>query len=143
MSDTAIFMPVAVLALWTLLVLGLVPLRRFAAASKKKVTAEDFRFGESANVPGEVSVANRAWMNLLEAPVLFYVGSIVVFLTGNVDAYAVNLAWAYVALRIAHTLVHVTYNNVFHRLTAFALSNFVLIALWIMLAVRLWSTGAA
>lgn len=141
MPQTQIFLPVAVLALWTLLVLGLVPIRRFAAASKKKVTAEDFRFGESANVPGDVAIANRAWMNLLEAPLLFYVACLVVFVTGNVDAYAINLAWAYVGLRIVHTIVHVTYNNVFHRLTAFALSNVALVSLWIMVAVRIWPTA--
>lgn len=143
MSDTAVFLPVAVLALWTLLILGLVPLRRFAAAFAKKVTADDFRFGESARVPGEVSIPNRAWMNLLEAPVLFYVGCIVVFAIGKVDQTIIAVAWAYVGLRIVHSLIHVTYNNVFHRLVAFALSNFVLIAMWVLLVIRLWPSASA
>ena len=34
--------------------------------------AGDFRYGESARVPGEVSIPNRNYMNLLELPVLFY-----------------------------------------------------------------------
>ena len=38
MPPTAIFMPVCVLALWTLVVLGLIPMRRFAAAFGNKVT---------------------------------------------------------------------------------------------------------
>lgn len=143
MSDTSIFLPVAALALWTLTVLGLVPLRRFAAASKKKVTVEDFRFGESTRVPGEVSIPNRAWMNLLEAPVLFYVACMVVFAIGKVDQTIIAVAWAYVGLRIVHSLIHVTYNNVFHRLVAFALSNFVLIAMWVLLVIRLWPSASA
>jgi hypothetical protein len=141
MSETAIFLPVAVLALWTLLVLGLVPIRRFTAAFVKKVTAEDFRFGESASVPGEVTIANRAWMNLLEAPLLFYIACLIWFLIGRVDNGVIMLAWSYVGLRIIHTLVHVTYNRVFHRLIAFALSSVVLITLWIRLLASLLSAN--
>jgi hypothetical protein len=143
MQQSAIFLPVAVLALWTLFVLLLVPIRRFAAASQKKVTAEDFRFGESADVPGDVTIANRAWMNLLEAPMLFYVASLVFYVTANVEQPVLILAWTYVGLRIAHTLIHVTYNKVFHRLTAFALSNVVLVMLWVRLLSSLLSAPGA
>ncbi|MFT3723766.1 MAG: MAPEG family protein [Hyphomonadaceae bacterium] len=133
MPQTAIFLPVAVLALWTIFVLLLVPIRRFAAGAAKKVTHDDFRLGESANVPAEVTIANRAWMNLLEAPMLFYVACIVLFVTTNADQPTIALAWGYVALRIVHTLIHVTYNKVLHRLIPFALSNVVLATIWIRL----------
>jgi hypothetical protein len=142
MQQNVIFLPVATLALWTLAVLGLIPLRRFTAAFAKKVTADDFRFGESTRVPGDVAIANRAWMNLLEAPVLFYVACLIWFVIGAVDEGCLALAWGYVALRIAHTLIHVTYNHVFHRLVAFALSNGMLIALWIRLLLALLETPA-
>jgi hypothetical protein len=143
MDQTTVFLPVAVLALWTLFVLLLVPIRRFAAASEKKVTAEDFRFGESANVPGDVAIANRAWMNLLEAPLLFYTASIIFFVTAGVEQPVLILGWTYVGLRIIHTLIHVTYNKVFHRLTAFALSNVVLVMLWVRLLANLLAPAAA
>jgi len=45
---------------------------------------------------------------------------------------AIALAWAYVALRVVHSLIHITYNHVLHRFLAFASSNFVLLALWIL-----------
>ena len=139
MPQTAIFLPVATLAIWTLLVLLLVPIRRFTAGAQKKVTHDDFRLGESANVPGDVTIANRAWMNLLEAPMLFYVASLIFFVTARVDDTVVMLAWAYTALRIVHTLIHVTYNKVIHRLIPFALSNIVLVILWIRLAHSLFT----
>ena len=138
MVQTVVLSPVAVLALWTLLVLGLVPIRRFAAAFARQVTAEDFRFGESAGVPGEVSIPNRSYMNLLEAPMLFYVACLASFSAGLVDMTIVAIAWTYVALRIVHSLIHLTYNNVFHRLGVFGLSNLVLLAFWVLLLVRLW-----
>lgn len=133
MKQTAIFLPVAALAIWTLLILLILPFRRFRAAAQRKVTADDFRFGESANVPGEVTVPNRAWMNLLEAPVLFYLACLIFFSIGAVSELVVGMAWAYVALRIVHTLIHITYNKVMHRLMAFAISNVILVTLWIRL----------
>jgi hypothetical protein len=42
------------------------------------------------------------------------------------------VAWVYVALRVIHSLIHITYNNVLHRLSAYALSNFVLMAFWVL-----------
>lgn len=140
MNPTAIFLPAAALALWTLLVLGLIPFRRFRAGAQRKVTADDFRYGESARVPPEVAIANRAWMNLLEAPVLFYVACLVWFDTGRTEQDMLTLAWAYVGLRIVHTLIHATYNKVLHRLIAFATSNVVLVMIWIKLAIALWPT---
>jgi len=88
-------------------------------------------------VPGEVSLPNRNLMNLLELPVLFYVACLAFYVGGIVDVAAVVLAWAYVALRAAHSVIHLTYNNVFHRLAAFAASNAVLLALWIRFAFAL------
>jgi len=70
-------------------------------------------------------------MNLLELPVLFYVVCLAFFVTGKVDTLAVVLAWAYVALRAAHSVIHLSYNNVFHRLSVYAASNVVLLALWV------------
>lgn len=133
MKDTAIFLPVAALAMWTLFILLILPFRRFRAAAQRKVTADDFRFGESANVPGDVTLPNRAWMNLLEAPVLFYVACFIWFSLHAVTETVMILAWAYVAMRIVHTLIHITYNKVMHRLMAFAISNVVLVTLWIQL----------
>jgi hypothetical protein len=136
-DQARIFLPVAVLALLTIAVLLLVAVRRFAASFAKQVTAEDFRYGESERVPGHVALPNRAYMNLLEAPVLFYIAALIYYVTGRVDNHAVLMAWIYVALRLIQTLVHLTYNNVMHRLIVFAISNFVLAGLWVALASRL------
>jgi hypothetical protein len=132
MQQELIFAPMGVMALLTFIVLGLIPIRRFRASAAGAVSAEDFKLGESSRVPPHVAVANRAYMNLLEAPVLFYVASLMYFVAGRVDQTTVAVAWGYVALRGAHSLIHVTYNHVFHRLTAFAVSNVVLIAYWLL-----------
>jgi hypothetical protein len=126
-----ILYPMIALAGLTFVVLLLIPFARFRAAGRGQVTARDFKYGESGNVPGEVGIPNRNLMNLLELPVLFYVVCLAFYVTATVDARAVYLAWGYVALRAAHSLVHLTYNNVFHRLVAYAASTVVLVSLWI------------
>jgi hypothetical protein len=131
MSANAILYPMIVLVFWTMVVLLMIPRRRFGAARRKLVTARDFAFGESDNVPGEVRIPNRNYMNLLELPVLFYLACLTLVVTAKVEPWSVGLAWGFVVLRIAHSIVHLTYNNVFHRLRIFALSTIVLMALWI------------
>jgi len=136
-----ILVPMLALAALTFAVLLLIPIARFRAAFRGRVNAGDFRYGESARVPGEVSLPNRNFMNLLEMPVLFYVACIALYVTGNADDAAVTLAWTYVALRAAHSVVHLTYNNVFHRLAAYAASAVVLLVIWIRLAFALLGPG--
>lgn len=137
MNQTHILFPVMALVGWTLSVLLLIPYQRFKAAFAHKVTADDFKLGESSNVPAKVSIPNRNFMNLLEVPVLFYVVCITLYVTHNTDSFALILAWLYVGFRVLHSLVHLTYNKVFHRLTFFAVSIVVLMVLWIRLLLAL------
>jgi hypothetical protein len=62
----------------------------------------------------------------------------IAFLTRTVDWAVLVLAWTFVGLRVMHSLVHITYNNVFHRLTLFATSMVTLMALWGYVFVRLF-----
>ena len=128
MTQESIFLPFLALGALTFLVLTLIPLRRFRAAAAGQVKPGDFAFGESANVPGHVALPNRNYMNLLELPVLFYAACLALYVTGTVATLPLALAWTYVGLRAAHSLVHLTTNTVMVRLTFFALSNAVLIA---------------
>ncbi len=40
-------------------------------------------------------------------------------------------AWAFVMLRIAHSVIHCTYNNVMHRFPVFMVGFAGLVALWL------------
>jgi len=130
MDKTSILFPMIALVTLTFAVLLLIPVRRFRAGIAGQIKFDDFRYGESARVPPEVSIPNRNMMNLLELPLLFYVACLVYLVIGRVDEFALALAWLYVALRIVHSAIHVTYNRVRHRLIAFALSNVVLVMFW-------------
>lgn len=132
MSQELIFAPLGAMALLTFIVLGFIPARRFRAVFAGRATPDDFKYGESAAVPGDVSIPNRNYMNLLELPILFYVAGLMYFVAGRLDQTALIVAWAYVGLRAIHSAIHLSYNNVIHRLTAFALSNVVLLAFWVL-----------
>lgn len=133
MTEISILYPVLAMVWWTLCVLFLIPYRRFKAIKNKELTPNDFSLGESSNVSDYVAIANRNYMNLLEGPLLFYVICLVMYLTDNVTQNTLKLAWCYVALRVVHSLIHVSYNHVRFRLLSFALSNFVLIVLLTLL----------
>jgi len=133
LDRTGILFPMVAMASLTFAVLLLIPVRRFRAGAAGLVAFDDFRYGESARVPPEVAIPNRNMMNLLELPVLFYVACLACYVTDRVDATTLALAWTYVALRVAHSAIHVTYNRVRDRLVAFAASNVALITLWMSL----------
>jgi hypothetical protein len=132
----ALFVPVAVLALWTCVVLFLTGFRRVTAARAGRVSPQAFRLGESADVPPDVIIVNRHLMNLLEMPLLFYVVALAFYVTREVSAGVVLAAWIYVSLRFAHSTVHLTSNRILPRLATFFFSNVVLLGLWICLLWR-------
>ena len=130
--NVAVLYPVFALSAWTMIVLLMVGARRFRAGGRREVRKSDFRLGESENVPDHVRLPNRNYMNLLELPILFYVVSLMNFQLGNAATTVVTFGWLYVGLRVGHSLIHLSYNNVMHRFAAFAASNFVLIVIWVM-----------
>jgi hypothetical protein len=138
MNQHAIFLPMGALVLLTFLVLILIPIRRIAAGRRGQIKTDDFKYGESATVPGHVSIPNRNYMNLLELPMLFYVVCLMFHSLGLVDEIALVLAWLYVALRVLHSAIHLSHNNVIHRLFAFTASNVVLGVMWTWFFVRAW-----
>ena len=137
MRNPAILHPLFALAAWTLIVLLLIPFARARSIRQRRIAVDDFKFGESANVPGDVRIPNRNYMNLLELPMLFYVVGIVLYVTGGASNATIAIAWAFVILRVIHSLIHLTYNRVVHRLAAFTLSNVALVVLWVVAGVHL------
>jgi hypothetical protein len=73
--------------------------------------------------------------NLFELPVLFYFALIAAAQSGQGDALVLGLAWAFVAMRVLHSLIHCSYNRVMHRFVVYALGA---LCLWALLAVLAW-----
>ncbi len=141
MTQASLLAPVFTLVTWTFAILLLIAFRRIRAALRGHVRPDDFAMGESPRVPDAVALANRNYMNLLELPVLFYAACVAATALGVSTPAMIGTAWTYVALRIAHSLIHVTYNRLIDRFIAFAASNAVLAVLWIQFGRAVYGTG--
>ena len=127
-----ILWPMLAMAALTFIVLSLVPMFRVGDARAGRVKPSDFKMGESDKVPEATRLYNRNYMNLLELPVLFYVICCILYMTDSVRIEELGLAWAFVAFRALHSLVHLTSNAVLLRLSMFSLAAFSLMATWIL-----------
>ncbi len=91
----------------------------------------------AAGVLDDVAAADN-FRNLFEAPVLFYALVPLLLLTNAVSGAELALAWAFVALRALHSVIHIGYNRVVHRFSAYAASTLCLFAMWLLFAAGLW-----
>jgi hypothetical protein len=75
--------------------------------------------------------------NLFEVPVLFYTLCAFLAITQLTTMLILACAWGYVALRAAHSFVHLTSNKVIRRFQVYFASTLVLYVMWGLFAVRL------
>ena len=140
MTVSALLLPVFVQVGLTFFLMFWMGILRRRALSSGAVKPSDIALRQPNWPPRTLQVAN-CFHNQLELPMLFYVVCIALYVTLGVDAYALALAWLYFALRVGHSLVHLTYNNVYHRLGVYAASGIVLALLWVRFAAALFRGG--
>lgn len=97
----------------------------------------DIALSADAWPPGVRQIGN-CFRNQFELPMLFYVAVLLAMATRSTSYLFVTLAWIFVALRIAHAAVHTTTNDVPLRGGVFALGFLILVAMWIVLAIRVF-----
>jgi len=131
--------PIVVLVAWTLVMLIWLAATRLPVMRKSGRQPPPGSRGADfeAAVPGKVNWPAHNYAHLHEQPTLFY--AIVLSLVAMGDHFAMNLylAWSYVALRIAHSLVQSTINVVRVRFALFMLSALCLAALTLHAAISL------
>jgi hypothetical protein len=130
-------------ALVLLVVLVFLRLRsmRFAAVRRSAVSVTFYRTFQGDEEPDELRVVTRNFINLFEVPVLFYVVALMTYVTHHVTYWMVALAWLFVVLRYAHTIVHLTSNGVIARFSLYLASGLVLVAMWATLLAGLLTSG--
>ena len=118
------------------LMIGMFVNRR-AALVRKEVHSRDIALREP-NWPVRATQFANSYLNQFEMPVLFYVLTVLVLFTRQADLVFLILSWIYVILRIIQAWIHVTSNRVSYRGLAFGASSLVLLAMWIMFAMRIY-----
>ena len=133
MIETDILQPVVALLAWTMVMWVWMYLTRIPAMNKAGIDATNLVGSNGASLreklPETVSWKADNYNHLHEAPTVFYAVALVLAMIGQGDGLNATLAWAYVGLRVAHSLVQVTSNRVVIRFALFALSSLVLMAL--------------
>ncbi len=136
MSDS-ILAPGAVLALWTLIMLGWMAATRFPAMAKAGIDVKAAQPGgrgidlETA-LPPSVNWKSHNYTHLLEQPTIFYAVIVFLHLSGGDVGYTRWIAWAYVGLRIVHSIWQATVNRIPVRFALFALYTLCLFALSVL-----------
>ena len=135
MSLQAILLPLFVEVILTFVLLFWSAPLRTGALRSGAVRPEDIALRE-ANWPRQATQVANAYANQLELPVLFYVLTILAYVTHKAGIVFVVLAWIFVIFRLLHAFVHVTSNNINVRGPLFGLSAIVLAVMWIIYIVQ-------
>jgi hypothetical protein len=132
--------PAAVLVLWTIIMLIWMASTRLPALKAAGIDMSKAVGGRGQDLekvlPAPINWKSHNYAHLVEQPTLFYAVVGILAIMGQVSAVAVALAWAYVVLRIAHSLVQVTVNKIAWRFPLFFLATFALLGLTVMALLR-------
>jgi hypothetical protein len=129
--NSPILAPLLALFLWSFVMAAWLYATRIPAIAKHNIVYDPRRPAEEfhGRLPPQVRWKADNYNNLMEQPTLFYAVTLTLALLGAGGGLNAGLAWLYVALRIAHSLVQATVNMVTVRFALFAAASLVLLAL--------------
>lgn len=132
MQNYFVFLPVVVQILLTTFLYARLAIVR-AEASRQGLVDEARRSLHEDAWPDSVVQVSNSVRNQFEAPVLFYILMVLLWLTNGVNLWVHILAWAFVFSRIIHASIHVRSNNVSLRRKVFIFGGVNLIVLMVLL----------
>ena len=138
-----ILKPMVVLIAWTLVMLVWMVVTRLPAMKASGVDITTLVGTKAADadgrLPPQVQWKAHNHNHLMEQPTLFYAVCGVIALTGTGDGANAWIAWAYVLLRIAHSVWQATVNKVSVRFALFLSASLALVALTLHAAMAVFA----
>lgn len=110
---------------------------RIRGAYTGKVDPRYFRLMGKYDIPDNIAKFGRNFDNLFEVPVLFYAASVTAIALQISHPYLTAFAWAFVAFRLIHSSIHLTYNHTIHRFAAFIMSFNCTVGMWLVIVLNL------
>jgi uncharacterized MAPEG superfamily protein len=134
MEQIPILAPAAVLVLWSLVVLMWVTSTRFPAFAKIGLKLGNAEPGSryvdvEPQLPARVNWKSHNYTHLMEQPTVFYAAVAILALAGEGAGINATFAWAYVSLRVVHSLWQGLVNTIPIRISLFTLST---LCLWVL-----------
>jgi hypothetical protein len=142
MEVSPILGPVIALVAWTLVMMLWMYALRFPAMRRQGISMK----GRVGTKGGALDGVVEDWVqwkahnynHLLEQPTLFYAVALSLAIMDHGGSPNLWLAWAYVGLRIVHSLIQATVNIVTWRFLAFAAASVCLLGLTLHAAIGFW-----
>ena len=127
----AMLQPVITLVLWSMVMWGWLYATRIPAMMSARTRLDptlprDVMLG---GLPPRVRWKADNYNHLMEQPTLFYATAMTLALLGQGDGVNLWLAWAYVGLRVAHSLIQALVNVILWRFAVFMMASSVLVVL--------------
>ena len=127
------------MAIQAFLAIGLVfwlGFERVPRVNRGEIRIADIAVDRSA-YPLKARLLSNSFDNQFQLPVLFFIGALILLVSGLVGWVDVALGWLFVALRFVHAAIHVTSNNVPRRFVAYTAGLAVLALFWLWLVLRI------
>lgn len=121
--------PIFAMVLLTFSIATLMAFARINSVRTGKISIGYFRT-MNGDSPEYLLKLGRHFSNLFEVPVLFYVAG-TLSIAQNVEHELLPVfAWLFVLFRLIHAVIHITYNNVIHRMLAFISGSLCVLIIW-------------
>ena len=142
MTASPLLGPVVALVAWSLIVLTYLAIARFRGIKRAGLKVDPSRGGRGQDLEGVID-AKANWpahnyAHLMEQPTLFYAIVLALVVMGFDHPINVTLAWAYVGLRVVHSIVQIFFNDLRLRFPLFILATLSLASLTVHAGLRLW-----
>ena len=135
MQPSPILGPIVALVAWSLVMRLWMAATRLPAMRRKGIRIGTLVGGRGADLDGvledSIQWKSHNYSHLMEQPTVFYAVALSLALMDQGDGLNLTLAWVYVGLRIAHSLVQAIFNRVLVRFLLFLLSSLALVGLTI------------
>ncbi len=136
-GQVQILYPVTAMVLLVVIVTAMMLRERVREMMARRIHPQKFPSSTQLAAALENTRGADNFKNLFEAPVLFYVLCLALLVTQSSSTVFIVLAWVYVALRYAHSFIHLGYNKVMHRFKVYLASSVALMVMWVLFVVQL------
>lgn len=113
---------------------------RVGAVRSGQVKIKDIR-SDNTKWPEPLQLISNNYANQFELPVLFYALLGFLLIAGLSDTVQIVLAWAFVASRLVHSVIHTGSNDIRQRFRAFLAGVAILTAMWAWFGLRFYVLG--
>lgn len=136
-NQNLMYFPCLAMLLLTFVVMLRMLVLRIRAIKNKEIGMSYFKTYNEGVAPRLMLQTDRHFINLFEAPVLFYMVCAFSVITFHVDSKMLFAAWFYVFFRIIHAFIHLTSNKIRPRMLAYATSWLALLYMGLNLGYKL------